>query len=262
MNRRTILLTTGFAATAALGFFFGKSSPDTATKNDHLEAPLIGIASLTSDTYTIAVREAGGIPIVLPNGDGNPQKIAEYLELVDGLIMPGGADIDPANWGEEPHPTTKLLDDDRYQFEKALIGAWVEQTDKPLLGICLGSQWINVIHGGSLVQDIPSEFGVVHRNTTHPVTLDENSRLRKIYGETEFEVNSLHHQAIRDLGEGLRIVAKSPDGIIEATETTDPNRFLIGVQWHPEKMIEEDKRQTRIFEAFIQAAAEHKKSEK
>jgi putative glutamine amidotransferase len=256
MNRRTLLFSVGIALAAGFGFLIGQSSRDESTSAPGFDAPLIGIASLTSDTYVLAIRQAGGIPIVLPNGDGSPARIAEYLELLDGLLMPGGADIPPSEWGEDPHPTTKLLADDRYLFEKALILEWIEKTDKPLLGICLGSQWVNVAHGGSLVQDIPSEFGVNHRDITHSVTLEPDSRLSQIFGETEFDVNSLHHQAVRDVGKGLRVVAKSPDGIIEATETTDPDRFLIGVQWHPEKLMPENKLQAKLLEAFVAAAEE------
>lgn len=258
MNLRIIPALLGALILAALAYHAGQTSRERAPLSAASGAPVIGIASLASETYVAAVRAAGGIPIVLPNADASAETIREYLRLLDGLLMPGGADIDPSEWGEEPHPETKLLDDKRYQFEKALITRWIQETDKPLLGICLGSQWINVAHGGSLVQDIPSEFEVNHRNVTHPVRLEPESRLRKIFGEDAFEVNSQHHQAVRRLGEGLRIAAKSPDGIIEATETTDPERFLIGVQWHPEKMIPEDARQARIFDAFIAAAARHK----
>lgn len=221
--------------------------------------PVIGIASLTSDTYVRAVRDCGGIPVVLPNTDGSSERIEEYLQLLDGLLMPGGADIPPSEWGEEIHPTSKLLDDDRYRFEKALITSWIEKTDKPLLGICLGSQWVNVAHGGSLIQDIPSEFGGHPWGVPHMVKLEPDSRLSKIFGETEFEVNSWHHQAVRNVGEGLRVVAKSPDGIIEATETTNPDRFLFGVQWHPEKLMPENQLQKKLVQAFIDAAMENKK---
>jgi len=261
MNKRHFLLTAGAITTALVGFFFGQHSHQESQPDSQFDAPLIGIASLTNDTYVLAIREAGGIPVVLPNGDGSPERIAEYLTLVDGLLMPGGADIPPSEWGEEQHPTTKLLDDDRYRFEKALITGWIEKTDKPLLGICLGSQWINVAHGGSLVQDIPSEFGVNHRDVTHPVEIEADSRLGKIFGETLFDVNSIHHQAVRDVGKGLRIVGKSPDGIVEATETTDPDRFLIGVQWHPEKLTGEDAKQANIFQAFVEASAKYRKAQ-
>lgn len=220
--------------------------------------PLIGIASLPNDSYVRAVRTCGGLPIVLPNTDGNATGIEHYLDLLDGLIMPGGADIPPSEWGEDVHPTTRLLDEDRYRFEKALVTAWIKKTDKPLLGICLGSQWLNVAHGGSLIQDIPSEFGVNHRNTSHVVTLEPNSRLRHIFGCTELQVNSLHHQAVRKVGRGLRAVATSPDGVIEATETTNPDRFLIGVQWHPEKLIDENKLQKRLIKAFVDSSMRSK----
>ena len=171
--------------------------------------------------------------------------------------MPGGADIPPSEWGEEPHPTTEVLSDDRYLFEKELVSRWIEETEKPLLGICLGCQWINVAHGGSLVQDIPSEFEVSHRDRDHLVDLVPDSRLSKILGVTSTQVNSSHHQAVRRLGEGLRVVAKCPDGIIEAIEISDTDRFLVGVQWHPERMVETDAIQKRIFAAFVAASKEH-----
>lgn len=259
MQKRFYFLTLVLAATCLLGMLgrqssFAEQAP--AQPRDSVpRKPLIGIASLTDGNYVRAVRESGATPVILPNTDGCPAAIDEYLEKLDGLLMPGGPDIPPSEWNEEPHPTVKLLDGDRYRFEKALISAWIKRTKKPLLGICLGSQWINVAHGGSLVQDIPSEFGVNHRDVKHPVTLEADSRLAAIFGETTFEVNSFHHQAVRKLGTGLRIVAKSPDGIVEATETNDPERFLIGVQWHPEKLFQTDARQQRLFRAFIDAAS-------
>jgi len=257
-SRRTFLISALALGAAVAGFFLGRvTGPDPS--GPALDAPLIGIASLTSEDYIRAVRESGGIPIVLPNTDGSVARIDDYLALLDGLLMPGGADIPPSEYGEEPHETVELLDDARFHFEKALISAWMKKTDKPLLGICLGSQWINVASGGSLVQDIPSEFNVNHRDTDHLVTIEPDSRLGRIFGATELEVNSWHHQAVRKLGDGLRVVAKSPDGIIEATETTDPDRFLIGVQWHPEKLMPDNTTQAKLLEAFIEAAAAQKR---
>jgi len=173
-------------------------------------------------------------------------------------VMPGGDDIHSSEWGEELHPKANLIADERYRFEKALVNAWIQQTDKPLLGICLGCQWVSVAHHGSIVQDIPSEFGGHPKYVDHLVTLNPGSRLADIFGETEFQVNSLHHQSVRNPGEGMRVVAKSPDGIVEAIESTDPNRFVIGVQWHPEKLMPANKTQTKLFQAFVDAALKGK----
>ncbi|MCK5944599.1 MAG: gamma-glutamyl-gamma-aminobutyrate hydrolase family protein [Planctomycetes bacterium] len=250
MNRRRTLVVLVALAASLLSACAGPAA--SAALGDK---PLIGIASLASDSYARAVRASGGIPVVLPNTGGDVDDVETYLAMLDGLLMPGGADIPPSEWGEQPHPTTRLLDDDRYRFEKAMITAWLQRTDKPLLGICLGSQWLAVAHGGSLVQDIPSEFGVDHSGVDHVVRIEPGSRLHGIFGADEFEVNSYHHQAVRDAGDGLRVVARSADGIIEATEAAGTERFVVGVQWHPERMMEDDERQARLLAAFVQAAA-------
>lgn len=255
MKRRLLLTSLGLMAAGLLGYQVARHEAPVFPDTPHGDSrPLVGIASLDSDSYVDAVRASGGIPVVLPNSDPSPSTIRGYLERLDALLLPGGADIPPSEYGEKPHETVEILDEDRFSFEKALGSAWVEETRKPVLGICLGGQWLNVLHGGSLVQDIPSEFNVNHRGTNHPVTLDPDSRLRQIFGDLEFEVNSSHHQAVRRLGRDLRVAARSPDGIIEAIESTDPNRFLIGVQWHPERMVQDDSKQAKLFQAFIEAA--------
>ena len=261
MTRRYLLTGAAILGSGILGFFIGDRTntptlPPKITSHSR-ERPLIGIASLDQESYIRAVRESGGLPVVLPNTDGSVAMIDSYLEELDGLLMPGGADIPPSEYGEEPHETVEILSDDRFNFEKALSFAWITKSKKPMLGICLGSQWINVASGGSLVQDIPSEFGVNHRDVNHAITIEPDSKLSGIFDSTGFEVNSFHHQAVRKLGDGLRVVARSPEGIVEATETTDPDRFLIGVQWHPERQVETDDSQKKLFDAFIEAAVEH-----
>jgi len=257
MSRRILLHLVVLLVGGLLGHQIGLRQPAVAPgRSLPDQKPLIGIASLTAETYSRAIRESGGIPVVLPNTESGPQVIADYLERLDALLLPGGADIPPSEYGEEAHETVRLLDDNRFQFEKAVGKAWIERTRKPMLGICLGSQWINVLHGGSLVQDIPSAMNVNHRDVTHAVKIEPDSRLGRIFGEQEFEVNSLHHQAVNKVGEGLRIVARSPDGVVEATESTDSGRFLIGVQWHPEKLMPEDQRQAKLLRAFVDAAKE------
>lgn len=260
MMRRPWIRLTAACLAAGFGLLSCDQKEASATQGQRpARGPLIGIASVNGEAYVRAIRKAGGVPVILPNQDDDPAAIDAYLKELDGLLLPGGADIPPAEYGEEPHATVEILDDHRFRFEKAIGKAWIEKTKKPLLGICLGSQWIHVLHGGSLVQDIPSEIGGNHRGTTHKVALEPGSRLQKIYGESEFEVNSWHHQSVDAAGAGgqLRIAARSPDGVVEATETTDPQRFLIGVQWHPEKILPGDERQGRLLKAFVEAAAEN-----
>lgn len=281
MKKQLILTCTAVIASTCIGFVIGRATPadlprtttalgsrssyvahtpiSSAAEPPVTQKPLIGIASLTGDSYVQAIRDCGGIPVVLPDANGNLDMVASYVGMLDGLLMPGGPDIPPGEWNEQPHPTTKLLDDDRYTFEKALISTWINETNKPLLGICLGSQWVNVAHGGSLIQDIPSEFGVNHRDVTHKISLDPESQLSRILETTELTVNSFHHQAVRNVGHGLRAVAHSEDGIVEATESTNPERFLIGVQWHPEKLIGDDAVQRKLIRAFINASLKGKK---
>ena len=180
-NRRFFLIAAAVICSGSgiLGFFIGDRRDDVAVNPppatvETPERPLIGIASLDQDTY---IRDHGGLPVVLPNTDGSIETITAYLKELDGLMMPGGLDIPPSEYGEETHPTVSILSDDRYRLEKALINQWIQKSDKPLLGICLGSQWINVAHGGSLIQDIPSEIGGNHRDVLHEILIEPDSRL-------------------------------------------------------------------------------------
>ena len=243
------------AAGAAFYFFRDSTEEKPDVKQSPNREPLIGVASIDSEPYLRAVREAGGVPIVLPT-DSDAGKIEKFLEELDGLLLPGGADIPPSDYGEAPHEMTRALSRDRAQFEKALGLAWLRRTDKPLLGICLGCQWINVLEGGTLIQDIPSELGGTDHYASHPAELVEGSRLREIFGKARMEVNSNHHQAAESLGQGLRVSARCPSGVVEAIESTRSDRFLIGVQWHPEEMTEQDPSQAKLYRAFVEAAAE------
>ncbi|MEN3000858.1 MAG: gamma-glutamyl-gamma-aminobutyrate hydrolase family protein [Armatimonadota bacterium] len=214
------------------------------------------------DTYARAVIRAGGVPVLIPT-DADADALADVL---DGLLIPGGADLDPRLFGEEPHPTVRIVARPRFEMEWALLEAF-EARRKPVLGICYGAQLLNVWRGGTLYQHLPDLPFVTlpHRRDSHEqddprhfVRLEPTSRLYSLIGQEQFESVSAHHQAVRDVGRGLRVVAYAPDGVIEGIE--DPELpFFIGVQWHPER--DPDAPATRaLFEAFIRAAADSKEA--
>lgn len=192
-----------------------------------------GSASTTVNfAYVRAVADNGGVPVVLPTII-DEEIIERYVEELDGLVLIGGADIPPEAYGEQPHETVKVMPDQRYDFDRRLIAKWLD-SGKPVLGVCLGMQFSNVVSGGSLIQDIPSQVGtqIKHRGY-HNVQIEPGSRLAKILGAEQIRVYSNHHQAVKDLGKGLRIVARSEDGVVEAAERVKGG-FGLFVQWHPE----------------------------
>jgi putative glutamine amidotransferase len=207
--------------------------------------------------YIKATEAAGGIPVVLPPN----REIETIAEFIDALLIPGGDDIDPCYYGEDRHEKLQLIAYQRFEFEQALLKHF-DSLSKPVLGICYGCQLLNVIRGGSLYQHIPDlETTVIHKRASlqedHPrhfVQLRTGSELLEITGLEQFEITTIHHQSIREPGEGLQIAAHAADGIVEAVE--DPNKpFVIGVQWHPERDLESQSTQ-RLFEAFVEAALE------
>lgn len=230
-------------------------------------APLIGITSVykvndkgTAHTqihfnYAQAVAENGGIPFVLPTID-NEQIIQRYVKELDGLVLVGGDDIPPSAYGEEPHETVEILPPQRYDFERKLIAKWLT-SKKPILGVCLGMQFTNVVSGGSMIQDIPSEVGTtINHRKYHKVQIEPGSSLANILGATEANVLSNHHQAVRKIGKGLKVIARSEDGVNEALERTDGG-FGLFVQWHPEAM-DDKKHRDAIYGALIRASVKTK----
>jgi putative glutamine amidotransferase len=228
--------------------------------------PLIGITSVyepaTKDksaettvgfAYAAAVAENGGVPVVLPTVD-NEQVLQRYLEVLDGLVLVGGDDIWPEAYGEKPHATVQPLTKERYQFERKLIARWLA-SGKPVLGVCLGMQFTNVVSGGSLIQDIPSQVGTkVDHRKYHPVHIESPSLLAQVLGSPEASVLSNHHQAVKALGRNLRVIARSEDGVVEALERTD-GPFGLFVQWHPESMTDRAHRDA-IYGALVQACVQ------
>jgi gamma-glutamyl-gamma-aminobutyrate hydrolase PuuD len=194
--------------------------------------------------YSTSVEKAGGLPILLPYLT-DLKFIAQYVDLIDGIVFSGGDDLDPALYGEERHPKAIPIDPARQRFELALL-AEIERRRVPALGVCCGSQLMNVYRGGSLIQFLPDDQranALEHRKTgpeltRHPVSIDTQSELGAAIGKKQIQVNTYHKQAVRAIGKGLRVVATAPDGIIEAFE--DPNFPLFAaVQWHPERLHDE-----------------------
>ena len=211
------------------------------------------------ENHCNTIVEAGGVPILLPH---HLEQIDLYLDIIDGLIITGGAnDIDPKVYGQEViHPKT-IIKENRSNFEIAITQKALTR-DIPILGICGGQQVLNVVLVGDLIQHIPDEWEepLPHeqpnpRNEAgHTVEVYENTLLRKIVGKHEIPVNSAHHQAVKNVGDGVVINAIAPDGIIEGIE--DPRyRFCLGVQWHPEYIISDGDR--HILKALVAAAAEY-----
>lgn len=210
--------------------------------------------------YIKSVVEAGGTPVLLPPV---PQKdIKDLVSRLDGLILIGGPDYCPSNYGEEPHESVDMMAAARDCFDRQLITEALKNPDLPILGVCAGAQLLNFVLGGSLIQDIKSELPdskVQHSNNKNPhvnghnfheVKIDENSQLAKLYKAARVKVPTSHHQAIRKLGKGLKATAFCDDGIIEAVEL--PSRsFTIGVQWHPERDFPTSK---GLFEELVRHA--------
>jgi putative glutamine amidotransferase len=197
------------------------------------------IADLSPRTYSLAVSRSGGLPLILPPDDASAESPDELLDLLDGLILAGGADVDAGSYGARPHPETAVTWPERDRFELAL-GHRALERDMPLLGICRGMQMLNVTAGGTLDQHLPDRVGHrEHRHTPgvfadHSVRLSERSLASRVVGEAQTAVKSHHHQGIDELGEGVEASGWSDDGVIEAIELPE-RRFALGVLWHPEQ---------------------------
>lgn len=216
--------------------------------------------------YLTGVEEAGAEAVALPlYNDEEEAKAA--LEELDGVVFTGGDDINPALYGEEVLDVCEAIDNKRDTSDMALMKAAIEM-DVPVLAICRGMQMLNVVQGGSLYQDLPTQLGedVQHRDPNqedfvwHDVTVDEDSLLYDAMGETTLKFNAWHHQGVKELGDGLAVKATTADGLPECIEMTDKT-FILGVQCHPEWHIDPyygDEEYIAIFEALVDAAAAYK----
>lgn len=228
--------------------------------------PIIGITfsskniSGTSHNYIHAIEEFGGIPRTLYPGVPD----SEYADI-DGLLLTGGGDIHPDNFGQEWHPSLKYVNEARDALEIPLCQEKIE-ADIPVFGICRGIQVMSVAMHGDLYQDVPSQFidplphpaKSVEEDSEHEIEIELDSRLSKIVGKSTDAVNSAHHQAVDEIGEGFVVTARSEDDVIEAMENPS-KKFVLGVQYHPERMIRTAKfreHRRKLFEAFIEVASE------
>lgn len=207
-------------------------------------------------SYVDAVARAGGLPVLLPVLD--PEDALDVLEGLDGLLLTGGPDIDPARYGAVAAPEVYGIDPSRDGWELALA----RHATIPMLGICRGTQVLNVARGGSLVQHLPAGTTVEHRakdrpgRTVHRVRVERGSQLHQALGTARVRANSLHHQAVAEVGTGLRVVGVGDDGVVEAIEAT--SGAVLGVQWHPELLAGQDPH-GRLFDWLVLQAADRRR---
>ncbi len=223
-----------------------------------------GTSQLHSGYYE-GVLKAGGLPFLIPNMD--KESISDVLDNIDGLLLTGGQDVEPAYFGESPHPKLGFVNPIRDELEIYLCKEAIKK-DIPILGICRGVQIINIAMGGTIYQDLDSQWdrGMLLKHSqsaprwygTHEVGLVESSILKKLIGTEKFRVNSFHHQAIKEIAPCFRETAQSEDGVIEGIESIT-NTFAVGVQWHPERMWDTDKRMLGLFMGLVNAAKLYKK---
>ena len=240
-----------------------------------MSLPVIGITGRTDQSarppnpflfsisriYVQAVELGGGAPVIIPP-HLEEAELHAIFERLDGLLLSGGGDIEPSFFGEEDSGLLWVVDERRDRLELALA-RWALAEELPLLAICRGHQVLNVAAGGTLIQDIPTFVpGALNHSTVagrpksavaHIVEVAAGSRLAALIGAGDLGVNSAHHQAVKAVGNGLIVTARAPDGIIEGLEIAD-HPFCVGVQWHPEVMVESQPAMRRLFEGLAEAA--------
>ena len=211
--------------------------------------------------YFDAITKTGGVPIVIPPLDDQGD-LERILDLLDGLVMIGGADLDPRRDGFMLHPSVRLLDNRRESFDRRLVRLASER-HLPLFGIGVGMQLLNLSEGGNLFLHIPEDMpkALPHRDSLdpahrHALEVVPGTLMERVYGEGEIRVNSTHHMAIDEVAPGFMVTARCPDGIVEAIESTQPDWFAFGTQFHPESE-SASALDLRIFEEFIDGVKSH-----
>ncbi len=225
------------------------------------DAGAFSARQVLNQAYVDALVGAGATPLLVPCLEDDDRIIA-LLERADGLLITGGADFDPRAYGQQPQSKLGAVSPARDHLDRVAVSYALERPEVPVLGICRGIQSLNVVAGGDLVQDIPSqvEGALKHSQSapgwwgTHDIDIAKDSRLREIVGAVRLPVNSFHHQAVSSVAPGFEVVARTDDGVTEAIERTEGG-FCMGVQFHPELMASHDSRIAALFEAFAAACA-------
>lgn len=265
MNKiRAFVVLTVVLATSCFGPVSAKH-----TASEINRRPIIGVnADVDGDKprllqvsakYINAIKESGAIPLILP--PMNSEQLRQVLHELDGVLMIGGADYPPDLYQQKTDPTTSLMDEERWRFDILLAKTVVEDTELPFLGVCAGCQALNISQGGSLIQDIPTrlpEAKVAHASkdgwqkgfNTHDVSFEQGTKLKEIYGVETLSVPTSHHQCVDRLGKNLKVAAKTADGLTEAVELPG-QRFVFGVQWHPERDFSAN---SKLFQSLVESA--------
>ncbi len=238
-------------------------------ENTITKRPLIGITErLNAEDsfylrryYAEAVEAAGAVPVHIPLIP-NREYLAELCEHLDGLLLSGSnSDLDPVFYGEEPHPKLGDVIPERDETDLMLLEI-AERRAMPVLAICFGMQSLNVARGGSLIQDIETqvvnpikhEQGKVFNRPSHQIEIESHSLLAELAGQRTIRVNSSHHQAVKNPGRNLHVIARAADGVVEAVVDSRSDRFVLGVQWHPEIGWRDDRFSQAIFKRFVEAS--------
>lgn len=211
-----------------------------------------------ADNYIASIEKAGGIPVMIPICE-SIETAKEMVSRMDGILISGGHDVDPRRYGQRTKSYCGTIMPKRDGQDIELVKYLLNETEKPILGVCRGIQVLNVAAGGTLYQDLEREGKFEHHfmeiypmnYISHEITIKEGSKVRDIFGKEELGVNSFHHQAVRNPGDGFTVTAVSGDGVTEAIEK-DGSRFVVGVQWHPEMMYDSTEQQ-KIFQALVDA---------
>ena len=216
------------------------------------------VVTTLQNTYTKAIEESGGAPLLLPYVEKD-ESIEAFVDICDGFLFTGGADVDPHRYGEEVKPTChavqKYRDDIEFRAFKKIY-----ETKRPIMAICRGAQLVNAALGGTLHQDIPTEIipCIPHRQTepkdshSHEVNVIDGTPLKILANSNRVRINSFHHQALKTLGDGITVMATADDGVIEAVYSTK-HPYLRAYQWHPERLLEADELNRAVFGDFIDA---------